>query len=196
MRVIGVLTLGAVILAIGANGVVLADPNRGMRDLVVADQPQPVAGRGVAGGQAQMGPASRKDSTAMGGAAPTTPEELQRREQQLDRVNRSPGRPPHPPDAPAMPPASGSYSPSPQQPARVADCQVFPTFAPLLAVVPAVGDCLQDAYTDWFSGDLVQVTTGGVLVQRAANATAAFTDGQQTWVLAPNGLEAILGGDV
>jgi hypothetical protein len=59
-----------------------------------------------------------------------------------------------------------------------------------------VGDCFGDAHTDWVSGDLVQVTTGGLLVQRAADGSTAFTDGQQTWVLAPSGLEAILIGDL
>jgi len=197
MRWIGLFTLGALILAVGASAVVLADSGQGTPDLVAADQPQPVPGRGAVGGQAQMGPAVHADSSVPGRAAPTTPDELLRRQQQLDRVNRSPGRPPQQqPDAPAQPPGLGTQSPSPRQPARAADCQVVPIFAPLLAVLPAIGDCLDDALIDPVSGDLVQATTGGQLVQRATDGSVAFSDGRQTWVLAPGGLEAVLVGDV
>jgi hypothetical protein len=59
-------------------------------------------------------------------------------------------------------------------------------------LLPVVGDCVQDAYIDPPSGDLEQLTTCGLLVERAADGTLFFTDGQQTWVLGANGVVAAL----
>src|SRR3712207_4734698 len=55
--------------------------------------------------------------------------------------------------------------------------------------VGTVGECLQDEYQDPASGDTRQATTRGELVHRRASNTSAFTNGYETWVMGPNGLQ-------
>lgn len=62
-------------------------------------------------------------------------------------------------------------------------------FAALHAALPGVvGDCLEDAHYGP-NGDALQRTTGGLLVWRKADNWTAFTDGYQTWVNGPYGLQ-------
>lgn len=169
--------------ALGALAIIAITANS-----VAADQPQPADPPGSPGTAGQMGPALRPGAVA-GGTAPTTPQELQRRQDQLDRINRSAPRPQQP-DAPTTPPPPGSQSGPAAQPTRVANCQLLPVFAPMLDAVTVVGDCLEDAYVQPSNGDLLQPTTGGLLVQRADDGSVAFTDGAQTWVLGSDGVIA------
>lgn len=53
-----------------------------------------------------------------------------------------------------------------------------------------VGDCIENAHFNPDNGDTLQRTTGGLMVWRHADRSAAFTDGQRTWAKGPNGLES------
>lgn len=52
-----------------------------------------------------------------------------------------------------------------------------------------VGDCTEDERHDVTNGDGLQQTTGGLLVWRKADNITAFTDGRQTWLVGPRGLQ-------
>lgn len=68
-------------------------------------------------------------------------------------------------------------------------CQFQFGFATLHAQIPTVvGSCLENERHDPVTGDAVQRTTGGLLVWRKAANLTSFTNGEQTWVLGPNGL--------
>lgn len=179
MRVISVLAGALATMVISTGGLAAADL-------------QPAGGPGATttGAQAQMGPASRS-ATGGGGTAPLTPEELQRREDQLNRVNRSPGRPTQP-DAPVSAPASDTQSPRPAPPHIAADCQIYVSFARFVELLPVSGECLEQPHVDLDSGDILQVTTAGLFVERAMDGSVAFTDGQRTWMLTSGGAEAIV----
>jgi hypothetical protein len=63
-------------------------------------------------------------------------------------------------------------------------------FAALRHLIPhRVGRCLANARYDPRLGEVVQYTTGGVLIWRKADNWTGFTDGSRTWVLGPHGLQ-------
>ena len=82
--------------------------------------------------------------------------------------------------------------------AAAADCALDSGFATLKALIDAaegpdkVGACLENGHVNPENGDVLQRTTGGLLVQRAADQRAAFTDGYRTWISGPSGLQARL----
>ena len=82
--------------------------------------------------------------------------------------------------------------------AAAADCELAAGFATLKALIEAaegpdkVGACLENEHVNPENGDVLQRTTGGLLVQRAADNRAAFTDGYRTWINGPQGLQARL----
>ena len=80
---------------------------------------------------------------------------------------------------------------------QTAPCRFVQGFADLRQAVGAgsVGECLQDEYQDPVSGDTRQATTRGELVYRRASNTAAFTNGYETWVMGPNGLQRRLNSE-
>ena len=53
-----------------------------------------------------------------------------------------------------------------------------------------VGDCLENQHYNPENGDTLQRTTGGLMVWRRSDRSAAFTDGNRTWVRGPNGVES------
>lgn len=62
-------------------------------------------------------------------------------------------------------------------------------FAVLAKQIPnVVGQSLEDEHWE-ANGDSLQGTTNGVLVYRKSSNTAAFTNGDHTWLLGPNGLQ-------
>jgi hypothetical protein len=78
--------------------------------------------------------------------------------------------------------ASALVAPAPPPP-----CQLARSFVALRDLIPdAVGECIDDARPDPATGDVVQRTTGGLLVAQAD--AVAFTDGQGTWLAGPDGL--------
>ena len=82
--------------------------------------------------------------------------------------------------------------------AVAADCKLSSGFATLTALIDEaegpdkVGACLENQHVNPENGDVLQQTTGGLLVQRAADNRTAFTDGYRTWINGPNGLQARL----
>jgi hypothetical protein len=63
-------------------------------------------------------------------------------------------------------------------------------FAALAQQIPGqVGVCLDDERNDPSGGDDIQHTSKGLLVWRKADNVSAFTNGQWTWLLGPDGLE-------
>jgi len=68
-------------------------------------------------------------------------------------------------------------------------CQITGGFRALRDQVDAVGDCVEDAHTDAATGNVLQRTTGGLLVWRPRGSWTGFTDGQRTWVVGPFGLQ-------
>ena len=77
------------------------------------------------------------------------------------------------------------------QPARADDCTIAPKFAVIVDALPdEVGQCITNERISPASLDIEQVTTGGLLVQRSLDGSVAFTNGVQTWVAGPSGVEA------
>ena len=75
-------------------------------------------------------------------------------------------------------------------PAQAATCYYRLGFATLHAALPqVVGDCLNDEWFDPANGNAIQNTTHGMMVWRKADNWTAFTDGYQTWVNGPQGIE-------
>jgi hypothetical protein len=70
-------------------------------------------------------------------------------------------------------------------------CQFVRGFALLTAWVgpSIVGTCVEDEHANPASGTVEQRTTGGLLVWRIADNGMGFTDGYQTWVYGPQGLQ-------
>ena len=68
-------------------------------------------------------------------------------------------------------------------------------FEPLATMIPeVVGDPTGESF--WAAnGDLLQQTTGGLLVWRKVDNLVAFTDGARTWVNGPAGLQERANGD-
>ncbi len=78
-------------------------------------------------------------------------------------------------------------------PAEAATCDFVLGFATLHSLIPTtVGDCLTDEIHNPTNGDGLQFTTHGLLVWRKADNFTAFTDGHQTWVNGPFGLQVRL----
>jgi hypothetical protein len=74
--------------------------------------------------------------------------------------------------------------------AGAAPCHFVLGFQTLHGLMPArVGACLDDERYLATSGETIQHTSGGLLVWRKADNGTAFTDGSQTWVLGPHGLQ-------
>ena len=83
--------------------------------------------------------------------------------------------------------ASAFQSPAP---AEAANCQFSLGFATLHRLIPTiVGNCLTDEIHTPTNGDGLQMTTDGLLVWRKADNFTAFTNGVQTWVNGPFGLQ-------
>jgi len=83
--------------------------------------------------------------------------------------------------------ASALQSPAP---AEAAGCQFTLGFATLHRLIPMiVGNCLTDEIHNPTNGDGLQMTTDGLLVWRKADNFTAFTNGIQTWVNGPFGLQ-------
>lgn len=73
------------------------------------------------------------------------------------------------------------------------NCQYVLGFKALHDQEPnVVGDCLTNQYYNGQTGDGVQQTTRGLLVWRKADNSIAFTNGYQTWVNGPNGVQTRL----
>lgn len=74
--------------------------------------------------------------------------------------------------------------------AQTAGCTFQLGFAALHDMIPTiVGDCVSDEEFSPATGDTLQQTTGGLLVWRKEDNWTAFTDGSQTWVNGPFGLQ-------
>jgi hypothetical protein len=77
--------------------------------------------------------------------------------------------------------------------AEAANCQFVLGFKILHDLIPAItGDCLTNETHNPTNGDGLQLTTRGLLVWRKADNFTAFTDGHQTWVNGPFGLQTRL----
>jgi hypothetical protein len=69
-------------------------------------------------------------------------------------------------------------------------CHFALGFAQLHDLIPdIVGECVDDEVHDPTTGDALQRTTHGLLVWRKADNWTAFTDGSQSWVNGPLGLQ-------
>ena len=68
-------------------------------------------------------------------------------------------------------------------------CALNDGFASLAAAIPdQVGACVENEYGQP-NGNVVQHTTGGLLTWSPSNNLPEFTDGAQTWVLGPDGVQ-------
>lgn len=69
-------------------------------------------------------------------------------------------------------------------------CQYVLGFKALHDALPDIaGECTTNEYHNPQNGDGLQQTTRGLLVWRKADNHTAFTDGHQTWVLGPYGIQ-------
>ena len=74
--------------------------------------------------------------------------------------------------------------------AQAAGCAFHLGFATLAAMIPTdVGTCLEDENHNPLNGDGLQHTTGGLLVWRKSDNWTAFTNGYETWINGPRGLQ-------
>jgi hypothetical protein len=74
--------------------------------------------------------------------------------------------------------------------AKQPSCTFLLGFAALHDLIPeVVGECVDDEYHDPLTGDALQHTTGGLLVWRKSDNWTAFTNGSQSWVNGPPGLQ-------
>ncbi len=72
---------------------------------------------------------------------------------------------------------------------RQAGCEFRLGFRALRDQIPGiVGECIENERTD-ANGDTIQRTTTGQLTWRKADNVTAFTDGNRTWLIGPNGLQ-------
>jgi hypothetical protein len=88
-------------------------------------------------------------------------------------------------------------APAPLSPTPEPDgCTFVLGFAELRLLVGAepVGDCLEDERSGE-NGDIMQATTHGILVWRALDNVGAFSDGRQTWLHGPGGLQRRLNNE-
>jgi hypothetical protein len=73
---------------------------------------------------------------------------------------------------------------------QFAPCTYQLGFADLHSLIPdIVGECAEDQHTDLPTGDALQRTSRGLLVWRKADNWTAFTDGSQSWVNGPLGIQ-------
>jgi len=108
----------------------------------------------------------------------------------------APPTPAPPPPAPAPAPAPEPVAPpapapqaGPPPEAFSGPCFFVLGFAELHDLIPdIVGDCLDNEYHG-ANGDGLQDTTDGLLAWRKADNWTAFTDGANTWINGPFGLE-------
>lgn len=71
-----------------------------------------------------------------------------------------------------------------------ADCQFVLGFKAIRDMIPGiVGECLENEHFNVANGDSLQRTSGGLLVWRKIDNWTAFTNGYETWVNGPNGLQ-------
>src|SRR3990172_9058012 len=91
-----------------------------------------------------------------------------------------------------------------QQPVSAQNCQFVLGFKTLHDMIPdIVGDCLVNEHFNPQNGDALQETTGthtdggvgGLLVWRKADNFTTFTDGFNTWVNGPFGLQQRLNSE-
>jgi zinc/manganese transport system substrate-binding protein len=74
--------------------------------------------------------------------------------------------------------------------AGTSGCQFQLGFLALANLIPTqVGSCLDNESFNPDNGDTLQHTSGGLLVWRKADNWTAFTDGFQTWINGPHGLQ-------
>src|SRR5579864_6657634 len=74
--------------------------------------------------------------------------------------------------------------------AQAGACTFILGFAALHDLLPSVvGDCVTNELYDPTTGDALQQTTNGLLVWRKSDNWTAFTDGFQSWVNGPLGLQ-------
>ncbi|MCX5985134.1 MAG: trypsin-like peptidase domain-containing protein [Chloroflexi bacterium] len=77
-----------------------------------------------------------------------------------------------------------------------AQCEIWPRFLVLAEALPdLIGNCVASEALNGETGDIEQPVDGGVLVLRSADNTPTFTDGWQTWVAGPNGIETRLNSE-
>ena len=74
-------------------------------------------------------------------------------------------------------------------------CEFTLGFATLRGLIVAqsgdiVGQCLENEWHNAFNGDGLQRTTGGLMAWRKADNWTAFTNGAQTWLNGPCGLQS------
>jgi hypothetical protein len=82
-----------------------------------------------------------------------------------------------------------AVSPGTAGPSGIA-CQYKLGFADLQSQIPAiVGDCLTDESHNVLNGDGLQNSAGGLMVWRKADNWTAFTDGTNTWINGPDGVQ-------
>ncbi len=76
---------------------------------------------------------------------------------------------------------------------RASSCEIRPRFHVLIDAIPEIiGNCVATEVLNADTGDIEQSVDGGVLVHRSADNTPMFSDGWQTWVAGPNGVETRL----
>ena len=74
--------------------------------------------------------------------------------------------------------------------AQSADCYFQMGFASLATEAgDEVGECLESEHFNLENGNAEQLTTRGLMVWRASDNWTAFTNGYETWLNGPNGLE-------
>ena len=77
-----------------------------------------------------------------------------------------------------------------------AQCEIGPSFRVLAEALPdLIGNCVAPEALNGETGDIEQPVDGGVLVLRSTDNTPVFTDGWQTWVAGPNGIETGLNSE-
>jgi Protein of unknown function (DUF4232) len=77
--------------------------------------------------------------------------------------------------------------------AHAQTCGFVLGFAALHNALPeVVGDCVENIHFDSQTGDGLQATTNGLLVWNKAENLTSFTDGSQTWINGPLGIQTRL----
>ena len=74
-------------------------------------------------------------------------------------------------------------------PTHAATCQVAPVFQTLYHDLGKTAGSCSGGEVVRVDGDIVQPVAGGLLAWRKTDSVPAFTNGRQTWLLGPNGLQ-------
>lgn len=75
-------------------------------------------------------------------------------------------------------------------------CHFAPAFTAITTVLSStIGACLDEATVDRHSGDLIQNTQHGLLVQAHTTRFVSFSDGYHTWIIGPFGLQERLNSE-